>query len=634
VWILQLQALKAKSLLEDIGDGFYGVTFHDLYLEFAKLEAKRGSLDVRRWVWYHKEVAYPTDLARVPPGNCWPNLERVFVDHSDRFSELRLSGDHDRWRGTVEGIKWQHFSNTVVLHLFIGINEVLDLRGLQCLRSLQLEWNSASGYKGGGKLIGLGELRILGWLELNNIHYIPCFEEIGQLTMLEVLRLDTKCDSIGCEKRPVSQQLEVLNLDKCFQLRELVLKCGCLKAFPDLSRLISLRKVLFQHCDSARDVLGLSSQMSSLQKLFLINCKSLCRCPGLADLVSLQELFVEMCPRIEFPGLHKLTNLGRLTSVGGGHQLLGFSDSMPLQELAVGSVRELPDLHLLNRHLRRLYIAGSAIQDTLPWLGRFTALEELILISVGTVQDMPGMNKLTRLRRLTVDGAPNLLQLPEIGDLVALIALTLTSCCSVEIAELPDLHNLTNLESLKLSWTPIKSLRGLERLTQLRHLSCIATPLAELPDLSGLKNLEFIELPLCHQLTSLDNVGIMTAVQILDVATCYKLERLPDLRSYRSLEYLGLCYTEVRLRPEVITALATLPLLRMFAWDHFEVYFSKLLKEKSLAEILTQIEAKQLEFFATSQTMVWTEPDAVLGTGRYRHVSHACMHNAHGISPI
>jgi Leucine-rich repeat (LRR) protein len=629
VWILQLQALKAKSLLEDIGDGFYGVTFHDLYLEFAKLEAKRGSLDVRRWVWYHKEVAYPTDLARVPSGNCWPNLERVFVEYD------LISFDHNRWMGIVEGIKWQHFSNVVVLHLFIGINEVLDLRGLQCLRSLQLEWDTGSGYKGGGKLIGLGELRILGWLELNNIHYIPCFEEIGQLTMLEVLRLDTKCDSIGCEKRPVSQRLELLNLDKCIQLRELVLNCGCLKAFPDLSRLTSLRKVLFDNCKSARDVVGLSSQMSSLQKLFLIGCESLCRCPGLGDLVSLQELFVHRCFRIEeFPGLRKLTNLRRLTVEGGGHQLLGFSDSMPLQELAVGSVRELPDLHLLNKHLRRLYIDGYAIQDMLPWLGRFTALEELILKSVGTVQDMPGMNKLTRLRRLTVDGAPNLLQLPEIGDLVALIALTLTSCCSVEIAELPDLHNLTNLESLKLSWTPIKSLPGLERLAQLRRLSCVATLLAELPDLSGSKKLEFIQLPLCHQLTSLDNVGTMTAVQILDVATCYKLERLPDLRSYRSLEYLGLCYTEVRLRPEVIMALASLPLLQMFAWDHFGVYFSKLLKEKSLAEILTQIEAKQLEFFATSQTMVWTEPDAVLGTGRYRHVSHACMHNAHGISPI
>ena len=78
-------------------------------------------------------------------------------------------------------------------------------------------------------------------------------------------------------------------------------------------------------------------------------------------------------------------------------------------------------------------------------------------------------------------------------------------------------------------------------------------------------------------------------------------------------------------------ALATLPLLRMFAWDHFGVYFSKLLKEKSLVEMLTQIEAKQLEFFARSQTMVWIEPDAVLGRGWYRHVSHACMHNIHHI---
>jgi hypothetical protein len=33
--------------------------------------------------------------------------------------------------GTIEGVKWQHFSNVVVLQLLIGSNEVLDLQALQ-----------------------------------------------------------------------------------------------------------------------------------------------------------------------------------------------------------------------------------------------------------------------------------------------------------------------------------------------------------------------------------------------------------------------------------------------------------------------------------------------------------------------
>lgn len=64
--------------------------------------------------------------------------------------------------GTIEGVKWQHFSNVVVLQLLIGSNEVLDLQALQYLRSLQLSWGDR--VPSGGKLLGLGELRNLGWL--------------------------------------------------------------------------------------------------------------------------------------------------------------------------------------------------------------------------------------------------------------------------------------------------------------------------------------------------------------------------------------------------------------------------------------------------------------------------------------
>lgn len=77
-------------------------------------------------------------------------------------------------------------------------------------------------------------------LELCNIHYAPYLEDIGRLPRPEVLRLNSSC-SLSWSKCPFSPPLERLNLDKCIQLRDLVLKCACLKELPDLSSLTSLR---------------------------------------------------------------------------------------------------------------------------------------------------------------------------------------------------------------------------------------------------------------------------------------------------------------------------------------------------------------------------------------------------------
>ena len=56
-----LKGLEAMSLIEGVGDGLRSVIAHDLYREFAELEAKRDALDARHWVWYHKKhLVLPT----------------------------------------------------------------------------------------------------------------------------------------------------------------------------------------------------------------------------------------------------------------------------------------------------------------------------------------------------------------------------------------------------------------------------------------------------------------------------------------------------------------------------------------------------------------------------------------------
>lgn len=233
--------------------------------------------------------------------------------------------------------------------------------------------------------------------------------------------------------------------------------------------------------------------MFAQQEQSLIACDSLNLCPGLLDLVSLQELTIKSCFELgQLLDVQKLTNLRRLSIVGSNFtQVLGFNNSMILQELVVDGVEEMPDLHLL-RHLQRLFVRNRMLQ--LPQFSDLITLEELICYDLPEVQELSDMCNLTRLRRLIIDDVPKLLKLPQLGDLVALQYLKITNCCQSGNAELLDLQNFSNLEVLDLSKTPIRNLPSLKCLTRLRELRCGGTLLTELPDLSGSKNWERIDL--------------------------------------------------------------------------------------------------------------------------------------------
>jgi hypothetical protein len=61
--------------------------------------------------------------------------------------------------------------------------------------------------------------------------------------------------------------------------------------------------------------------------------------------------------------------------------------------------------------------------------------------------------------------------------------------------------------------------------------------------------------------------------------------------------------------------LATLSVSSVFVWDHCQLRFSEMLEKMPLTEVVTKIEAKQLEFFAaTPETIDW-------------HFTHVCMHD-------
>jgi len=109
---------------------------HDLYIEFAKIEAKGNfgeTIDMCNRRWVYVDDGDLSELEVTPAGGCWPKLTRlcIFQAFNHHLSNPCTS---------LEGIEWQYFSNVLVLHLK-GLRDVhgtLNLKGMKCLRSLRI----------------------------------------------------------------------------------------------------------------------------------------------------------------------------------------------------------------------------------------------------------------------------------------------------------------------------------------------------------------------------------------------------------------------------------------------------------------------------------------------------------------
>ncbi|KAG0575671.1 hypothetical protein KC19_5G022200 [Ceratodon purpureus] len=128
----RVQRLKERGLVEDVDMGAQHVYMHDLYREFANLEAsgKLKDLDFKKRKWAYYENSYPTEcLKMMPSRGRWQNLTRFGIEEEWEEKPRRL-----------ERIKWSYLSDVVVLKLWCDGKHPgdLDLKGLRCLKSLDL----------------------------------------------------------------------------------------------------------------------------------------------------------------------------------------------------------------------------------------------------------------------------------------------------------------------------------------------------------------------------------------------------------------------------------------------------------------------------------------------------------------
>ena len=291
MWVLsisQLEGLKRKSLLEDLGDGRSNIVMHDLWHEFCMAETKAGKLGDRWWVYSEEESREVGESS--PGGGWWKKLRRMCLVGKG-------------WR-SLRGVQLSEFANVTVLKVAIGSIIVpsaldLDVSGLRHLKSLELETRLFF-----SKIVGLGSLRELVYLSWHRegASNSACIEEIGRLTKLEVLSL------------------------RGFTNAEM----------PDLSMLTSLREAWFWEFRNAVTVTGLSSKLSKLRFLGLEWCEKLRDIPGLGELYALEYLSLWGCVGLkEVPFLGRLKRL-RVLNLSECDELRavpGLGDLVALQEL-------------------------------------------------------------------------------------------------------------------------------------------------------------------------------------------------------------------------------------------------------------------------------------------------------------
>ncbi|KAG0606318.1 hypothetical protein M758_9G131300 [Ceratodon purpureus] len=492
--IRALERLRAKSLLEKVGDGVKEhIGMHDLWRAFCVAETQGGEIGRRRWMYEARN--YSSELVEASPsGSCWENMKRMAF----------LGTDDPR---SLEKVDFGHFANVTVLKISMERRKakkfVINLSGLIHLKSLEV-WG---------------------------------FE---------------MCEGFVIQGRRL----------------------------PDMRSMVSLRVAKFYTSENAVTSAGLSSNLTNLRLLDLHDCKQLRSCPGVGDLVALEELTCSGCEKLErLPSLRKLRNLRKFDISGCGliTELPGLGDLVALEKLRAsvighhfGARLKLPDLRKL-KHLRVLDLDGRRLQAA-PGLDSLISLQKLVA-DFREVLDGPNLRQLTKLQELSIRGC-SLAELRTTDDLAMLHTLNVEDCKGVD--DLPDFQGPTSLRKLTLRDCELKSATSLSELSTLEEIELWGCRQLEvLPDLQGLTRLESLQIADCDMLRGWDSaVGRgeessckrqdsntsqldrrdfqrLIGLRSLDLYSCSNLADLTGIGAFRQLESLFLWQLPVRELPDL-----------------------------------------------------------------------------------
>ncbi|KAG0627844.1 hypothetical protein M758_2G232200 [Ceratodon purpureus] len=537
-----LERLRAKSLLERVGDGFKErIGMHDLWRAFCVAETQGGKMGERRWVYEAGNCS--SELVEASPsGACWENVKR-----------MAFLGDDLR---SLEKADFGHFANVTVLKIFVKLDMskkvVIKLSGLIHLKSLEV-WGCEM------------------WSDNLVIQGLPR----GLLFFVYGREYDIQPSSA-----PADQQI-VKQIARLGELQFLCLTRYPGRRLPDMRSMVSLRVAKFHRCENAAKLTGLSSKLTNLRVLYLHRCMQLRSCPGVGDLVALEELSCDGCERLErLPSLRKLRNLRKLNidECDLITELPGLEDLVALEELHTSEpwwrhsrapTLRLPDLSKL-KNLRVLDLGDRRLQ-AVPGLDCLVSLQ-ILNADFREVLERPNLLQLPKLQKLVLRGC-SLAELRATDDLAMLHTLDVGDCKGVD--DLPDFQGLTSLRKLTLRDCEFKNATSLSELSTLEELVIRGCRQLEvLPDLQGLTRLKSLGITKCDMLTGwVSAVGRgeqnsckrqdsktqldrgefqrLIALRRLELWRCSNLADVSGIGAFRQLESLTIYSLPVRELPDL-----------------------------------------------------------------------------------
>ena len=408
---LQLRHLVDSGLLEHAETRSGEVSIHDLYREFAGLEAQGHLIPVdmeeRRWVYATDGL--PTEMEDEPRSS-WKKLTRVCI--SDPYPFVKKSGFR-----SPSAITWKYCTNLVVLKLdgLFELSGVLNFKDLIRLKSFTVKAGGLSPLK--FSIEGLEGLNTLTYFSM-----VCAFEDrganVGQLpAALKVLEVDAA----------VVFERDVLAL--CTNLVSLKLRRVCTSDL-DLKSWTSLQEVELKRNHGLK-ILELGT---GLQSVDIRDCSGLVEVCGLDRLIGLLSL--ELVTNDNLSKLSNLTGLKRL------HTL----------KCASLDIDEVPGLHGLVG-LKSLILSDCRRLSKLPSLTGLQCLRELEISGLG-ITEIPNLSGLEQLEVVDASRNSELTSLQGFGDLRTLIDLNLSRCES--LCRLPDMREMTNLKKLDLRHTEVE----------------------------------------------------------------------------------------------------------------------------------------------------------------------------------
>jgi Leucine-rich repeat (LRR) protein len=486
--------------LERLGDGVEAVVgMHDLWRAFCEAELEFGELRSRRWV-YAKAESGSTLVETSPPGNCWENVKRMaFFGYE--------------WT-SLERVNFAHFANVTVL----------EIQGLHLTKGL---------------VLNLSQLTHLKSLELGG-------RDLHRLVLQGLPRSLIFLRSASSNKSSRSSQRFERQVDCLTELQHLELIDYSGDKLPDMRSMISVRVAMFHGCENVVTLTGLSTKLSNLRMLYLEWCSELRNCPGVGDLVALEELSFHGCCRLK-----KLANLGMLRNLRKLYlrgcplimEVPGLGDLVALEELSFGGCRRLKRLADLGklRNLRKLDVGRCPLIMEVPGLGGLVALEELYAGRFFGPDDaldsfiLPDLSKLSKLRVLRLDGCPKVKAVPGFEGLVSLQDVEVDFR---EVVEWPSLRRLTKLQKLEIRGWGLEGISELDNLGMLRSLRIGDwSGVDKFPEYRNLISLQTLTIDDC-EFQDMSGLSNLIALESLYISSCKKLERLPDFQRLPRLKGL------------------------------------------------------------------------------------------------